>query len=542
MWKNRLALFAILFLITSLITIPFSQSFASSNPQIFSMTIQLFMVTTDKPCEEIGLDVRKHYSELIKQYFENYGYLWVYVDHSCATVEEIKSDAFFQYNPQNDLVIFIPDKQESKEYISLGTRLGHFGWTTNPPEIWSTTSFLGADGRQEIWVLSSELSHYILFNLGYQPNVWKGDDQIWNGAQKSYVHQIDDGFFECARETIPYSCSNHKIKLSSGKTSEVMAIYDKPVPISVSIVEYYIDDTITVKGEITNYDPRISDEVTLTITSPNGALLLIEQVEPNYYDGTFSISMNPEKSILSISGNYKISAKYSTASDIVSFGFKAESSTPVYIPPEQPTPVQPAPESTPEERGQVVPQTLLIYVETDKDEYKIGEQLKITGHLKEWYGSGGEATVSLCQRSTVGCELIGKTDADVSEKYIHKNIDTSSFTSGIIQIDLEYKNYAGDKIQKGAMSIQILDSSKPDPIMMSPTVPEQPSVQSSPLLNKKSCEEQGKIMMDGVCVTVTYETQEDPEKPVELEKPIEPEKPVETEKQKFCFLWWCWYF
>ena len=97
------------------------------------------MVTTDKPCKEIGLDIRTFYAELITQYFKNYGYLWVDIDHSCATVEEIDSDAFFQYNPQYDLVIFIPDKQESKEYKSIeregGKRwLGHFWAATNPPE------------------------------------------------------------------------------------------------------------------------------------------------------------------------------------------------------------------------------------------------------------------------------------------------------------------------------------------------------------------------------------------------------------------------
>jgi len=200
------------------------------------MTIQLFMVTTDKPCKEIGLDIRTFYSELIKQYFENYGYLSVDIDHSCATVEEIDSDAFEQDNSQLDLVIFIPDKQESEKYREIvledgKRRLGHFWSATDPPEIWSTTSSLGADARQEIWTLSHELSHFILFNLGYPQNVWGGDDEVWNGAQKSYVHQIHDGFYECARETIPYSCSNHKIKSSSGRTLEVMPIYDKPIPI-----------------------------------------------------------------------------------------------------------------------------------------------------------------------------------------------------------------------------------------------------------------------------------------------------------------------
>jgi len=88
---------------------------------------------------------------------------------------------------------------------------------------------LGADARQEIFTLSHELSHFILFNLGYPPNVWAGDEQVWNGKQKSYVHQMDDGFDKCARSTIPFSCSNHKIELSSGKTVEVMEIYNKPV-------------------------------------------------------------------------------------------------------------------------------------------------------------------------------------------------------------------------------------------------------------------------------------------------------------------------
>jgi len=120
------------------IILPFSQSFASSDPRTSDMTIQLFMVTTDKPCTEIGLNIRTFYSELIKRYFENYGYSSVYIDNSCVTVEEINSDDFPQYDDQYDLIIFIPDKEDSKKYRGIvqedgKKRFGHIRWTTNPP-------------------------------------------------------------------------------------------------------------------------------------------------------------------------------------------------------------------------------------------------------------------------------------------------------------------------------------------------------------------------------------------------------------------------
>jgi len=319
--------------LVAILIIPVSQSFASSNPKIFDMTIQLFFVTSDKDCSKIPLETIKFYAEIIRKYFNNYGYPYVSIDHQCATTEQIdvtgknNPKTFSKYNPNFDLVIFIPDKKESARYMPAKSAYGHYGWSTNPPEIVTATTSLDIFNLQAVWTLSHELSHFILHNLGYPESVYGGDDK--SIGFYSYVHKTDKIFDDehCWLQVVPsVSCkiTYYELKSSSGQTFRVMAIYDEPIPILIEKLEpsrasYEIDDTITINGEIRNYDPRISDKVTIKITDPRENIVFTTEVKPDYYDGTFSVSTKPEKSLWSTFGTYKVTALYPRAVQITSF-------------------------------------------------------------------------------------------------------------------------------------------------------------------------------------------------------------------------------
>jgi len=219
MWENRLGLFAILFLIISLITVPFSASPAfakhandedfSNDPEYEGKTplrvYTIFASQTLFGCGDYDHEKLNFFKSLTEQTLLKYDFLPIRSNaHECVKVSgDVSVDSEYygltlseafqkaeNWHPNSTILIF-DDKLSHQYYIDTynpdeGTVwLGHI---TYSKKIIVSSSNLGEIEEQKgAWTLSHELAHFAL-NY-YYPN----DPNIYSG----YVHAVDKIYDDC---------------------------------------------------------------------------------------------------------------------------------------------------------------------------------------------------------------------------------------------------------------------------------------------------------------------------------------------------------
>jgi plastocyanin len=103
-------------------------------------------------------------------------------------------------------------------------------------------------------------------------------------------------------------------------------ILQSDVKLKVGNSSYKSGDTIFYSGKITN--AKVGSAITITLTSPNGDLVAIEQLSVGV-DGEFRSFFSTGGLLWSSDGMYTIQAQYGSSRDSVQFKFKNPSITPV---------------------------------------------------------------------------------------------------------------------------------------------------------------------------------------------------------------------
>jgi len=127
------------------------------------------------------------------------------------------------------------------------------------------------EGVKGAWTLSHELAHFGYHELGMPASVWAGDDVTWNGAPKSYIHQMDDIYDKCVLNHFSSdNCSDSYVLMSTRESGYVKVL--KP------------------------YEPTIYSETTCSTGTvlKNGICVVKEQPTPilKDYDGDGYSDMN----------------------------------------------------------------------------------------------------------------------------------------------------------------------------------------------------------------------------------------------------------
>ena len=103
-------------------------------------------------------------------------------------------------------------------------------------------------------------------------------------------------------------------------------ILQSDVKLKVGNSSYKNGDTIFYSGKITN--AKVGSAITITLTSPNGDLVAVEQLSVGV-DGEFRSFFSTGGLLWSSDGMYTIQAQYDSSRDSVQFKFKNPSITPV---------------------------------------------------------------------------------------------------------------------------------------------------------------------------------------------------------------------
>jgi hypothetical protein len=108
-------------------------------------------------------------------------------------------------------------------------------------------------------------------------------------------------------------------------------ILQSDVKLKVGNSSYKSGDTVFYSGKATN--AKVGSAITITLTSPNGDLVAVEQLSVGI-DGEFRSFFSTEGSLWGTNGMYTIQAQYVSSQDSVQFKFKNISTTPI-----NPTPI-----------------------------------------------------------------------------------------------------------------------------------------------------------------------------------------------------------
>ena len=247
-------LYGIVFAI--LLLIP-NSSFAIHQSE--KLTWELIMISSYPACSNYHYQMTERYHEIAQKYFELYQLENSYYKPTCMT--EKKYNTEFEPPAELDLLIVVYDRNKGRADLheqDIGGFYNHFGaeWTHNHTIVFCDCSnFKFSDPN---WILTHELSHFILYYLGFDSEV-----------VEDHVHSLDAKYDFCVEETYTEEkCSSVKTRIEAKNHDwVVMAPYPEAIGKKVfsSEINKEIDIPqykIAMHKEITQWwlDGRITDE------------------------------------------------------------------------------------------------------------------------------------------------------------------------------------------------------------------------------------------------------------------------------------------
>ncbi len=218
---------------------------------------QVVMISSTPACSNYHYQMVEKYSELTKGYFELYELDDDHYQGECLT----ESDFSWKYQKPHDLdlLIIAYDKNKGEadlHPLDIGGLYSHSGedLTHNHTIIFCDCSDFNYSNPA--WILSHELSHFVLNYLGYELSIVEKE-----------IHEIDHKYDYCFENHQDESCEGVVTKIKSEKYSNtftVMAPYEDAIGLGFTedSEEVFLYDTESkMLTEITKWwiDGRISD-------------------------------------------------------------------------------------------------------------------------------------------------------------------------------------------------------------------------------------------------------------------------------------------
>lgn len=172
------------------------------------MTWQLIMMSSYPACSNYHYQMTQKYFEVAKQYFKMYEFENESLKPLCLTEE--KYDSEYKAGKDIDLLIIVYDRNKGRaelNSIDIGGFYSHVGkeWTHNHTIILcDCPNFRFSD---PVWILSHELSHFILYYLGYDRSI-----------TEDHVHQLDAHYDYCVEVEYTPDCVPTTKRIDIGST------------------------------------------------------------------------------------------------------------------------------------------------------------------------------------------------------------------------------------------------------------------------------------------------------------------------------------
>ena len=223
------------------------------------LTWQLVMISSYPACSNYHYQMTERYNEITKSYFELYQLENTNYKPQCMI--EKKYNTEFEPSADLDLLIIVYDRNKGRAELhsnDVGGFYTHTGreWTHNHTIIFcDCPNFKFSDPN---WILTHELSHFILFYLGFDSKV-----------VEDHVHDLDARYDYCVEEEYDAAkCSPVKTRMDTNSQKwTVMApyadaigkkVFSDEIETDVAIPQY----KVAMLAEITQWwlDEIITDE------------------------------------------------------------------------------------------------------------------------------------------------------------------------------------------------------------------------------------------------------------------------------------------
>ncbi len=223
--KGRGIIFSISIIALLGLFIP-TNSFAIHNSE--SMTWQLVMISSYPACSGYHYQMMNKYDDITENYLELYQMPNTSYKPTCMIEKEFLTG--YKAPKDLDLLILVYDRNKGRADLhpyEIGGIYSHIGkeWTHNHTIIFCDCSnFKYSD---PVWILSHELSHFILYYLGYDLSV-----------VEEQIHELDARYDYCAEVKHDESCYEIKTRMEAfGHDVSVMKPYESAVGQSLFVSE-----------------------------------------------------------------------------------------------------------------------------------------------------------------------------------------------------------------------------------------------------------------------------------------------------------------
>ncbi len=230
------------------------------------ITWQVVMISSSPACSGYHYQMTEKYNDIAEKYLELYQAANANYKPTCMT--EYKYDSEYSAQDDLDLLILVYDRNKGRADLhsyEIGGIYSHIGkeWTHNHTIIFCDCS--NFNYSDPTWILSHELSHFILYYMGYDLSIIE-----------EQIHELDAKYDACVEGKYSASCSEVKTRISTDTGYYVvMKPYEPAVGQSLFVSEEFesildvsfkkdmIAETTTwwLEGKITDEDYLQSLEI-----------------------------------------------------------------------------------------------------------------------------------------------------------------------------------------------------------------------------------------------------------------------------------------
>ena len=235
--RYKIVLFSVLFLIVFLVT----SNVEALDDKSRKVTWQLIFISPYSGCTNYQYQMTNFYDEVTTKYFEVYKFPNVKYQPTCMPDAKYSK---YQVPKDVDLLILVYDYEIGRKDLNkndLGGVYVHTGddrLKNHTIVLCDCSNFRFSD---PVWILSHELSHFILYYLGYDKTV-----------VEDKVHAMDQKYDRCVEVQYDKSCSNVKIHLKGD-------YYFSYVTVMAPYYPAIGKDLVLVKDEKVSVSPHVVD-------------------------------------------------------------------------------------------------------------------------------------------------------------------------------------------------------------------------------------------------------------------------------------------
>lgn len=198
----------------------FSLTPAFAIHQSEALSWQLVVISSDSGCSNYLYHIAQRYNEITRYYFELYELPNQHHPPQCYP--EYKYENEYETPEDLDLIILVYDKNKGREELNnndLGGFYSHVGdsWTHNHAIVFCDCPNFKFSHPE--WILTHELSHFILYYLGYERSI-----------VEDLVHNVDAKSDYCVEEYYHDYCKGLRMRINTEHYSTtVMPPYEPAI-------------------------------------------------------------------------------------------------------------------------------------------------------------------------------------------------------------------------------------------------------------------------------------------------------------------------